>query len=172
MDAETPVPQILALSALLPLGWAAAQDVATRTIPDRATLAVAALGLAARAGEGGSALAAAAMAATLVFAAGALLWWRGLLGGGDAKLLPAVALLLPPFAVPGLLLNVAMAGGVLALLYLLLAPWVAPVPAQPGGTLLRRVWAAEARRLRRRGPLPYGVAIALGTGLALSGQGA
>jgi prepilin peptidase CpaA len=37
----------------------------------------------------------------------------------------------------------------------------------PGGPLLRRVLAVEARRVRRRGPLPYAVAIAIGGTLVL-----
>ncbi len=98
------------------------------------------------------------------------------MGGGDVKLLAAAALLLPPRLVPGYVLAVALAGGVLGLLYLGLGALLrrrAPraTPRRPA-TLLRRALRAEAWRIRRRGPLPYGCAIAAGALFAVLQPGA
>ena len=80
------------------------------------------------------------VAAGLVFLLGWAAWRCRVMGGGDVKLLAACALLAPPAAVPGLVLAVALAGGVLALAYLALQPLV-PVPAlaRPGAAARTRV---------------------------------
>ncbi len=90
-----------------------------------------------------------------VFVAGALLFARGYLGGGDVKLLAAAALWAGPAGTPALLILTGVLGGVLALFLLLplgrrivgLARRMLPQPAAPAGG----------------GPavaVPYGVAIA------------
>lgn len=163
-------------SAALLLFWAAAHDIVARTIPDGASVALALLGPALRLGEGWAALLVSALTAALLLLGCVLLVARGFLGGGDAKLMAAASLLVPAAAVPALVLDVALAGGALAALYLLLfrllrSRGAAPRPAPRAG-VLRRVRAVEWRRIRRRGPLPYGVAIAAGVALALSGRGA
>ncbi|MBK1660772.1 A24 family peptidase [Paracraurococcus ruber] len=156
-----PTDTLLALAAGMALLAAALHDVAARTIPNRLCLGIALAGLLGQALEGR--LPWALAAALLVFLLALLAWRLGGLGGGDVKLLAACALLVPPGAVPGLVLATALAGGVLALGMLGLRPLV-PLPAGPRPTgLLARVLRAEAWRIRRRGPLPYGVAIALGT---------
>ncbi|MBX6740524.1 MAG: hypothetical protein IRY87_00580, partial [Acetobacteraceae bacterium] len=88
------------------------------------------------------------------------------------KLLTALALGLPPIGSFQLLFATALAGGVLAVLYLglrHLLPALGIAPARPasGAAALRRIAVAEARRIHRRGPLPYGVAIAIGGALVL-----
>jgi prepilin peptidase CpaA len=87
---------------------------------------------------------------------------RRWIGGGDVKLLAALALGLPLVGLLQLLTIMALAGGVLAVAYLLmrLLPYPNRVPA--GSSLLRRVYAVERWRCLRRAPLPYGVAIACG----------
>jgi prepilin peptidase CpaA len=158
---------ILLSGSAAALGLAALHDIAARTIPNRLSLAIACAGLLARAL--GDELPAGLLAGGIVFLLGWFAWRCRVMGGGDVKLLAACALLAPPAAVPGLVLAVALAGGVLALAYLGLQPLV-PVPAlaRPAG-LPARAWRAEAWRIRRRGPLPYGVAIALGTFFTLLG---
>lgn len=79
------------------------------------------------------------------FVASAALFVLGVWGGGDAKLLPAVALWAGPAALPRLLLVMGLAGGLVALAVL------AGRRAGAGG--LR-----PALRLR----VPYGIAIAAG----------
>jgi len=149
---------ILPLIALL--GAAALHDAAFRTVPNWISLGLACSGLALRALHHD--LLPGLAAAAGLFALLALLWTRGLLGGGDVKLAGAAALAMPPAAVPGFVLAVSVAGGVLALLYLLLS-LVVPRPA-PGArrSLPARLLKAEAWRVHRRGPLPYAAAIAAG----------
>jgi prepilin peptidase CpaA len=104
------------------------------------------------------------LAGLLVFLAGVFCWRRGWLGGGDVKLLATTAVLVPPSLVVNLLLDVALAGGVLALIYLAMARFVAPQSSTPRPLgMFRRIRRAELYRVRRRGPLPYASAIAAGT---------
>lgn len=155
---------IVAIPALLA---AALHDVVARTIPNRLSLGIALLGIGLHvsAGDLGVALA----AAVLVFLLAALAWWFRAMGGGDVKLLAACALLPPPAAVPGMILAIALAGGVLGLLYLALRGLpAAPRPSlSRAAALPRRALRAELWRIRRGGPLPYAVAIALGASLSL-----
>jgi prepilin peptidase CpaA len=103
----------------------------------------------------------------LVLAAATIPWHFGLLGGADVKLLAAAAIVVPTSSLGNLLLAIALAGGVLATLYLILS-YLTPRPAPGRRTgLLRRVLKAEAWRIHRRGPLPYAAAIAAGTILTL-----
>ena len=149
-------------AAILILAAAALHDLAARTVPNRlpTILALAGLGLAALRGDLPLSLA----ALFGVFAFACLLWLRGLMGGGDVKLLAATSLLVTPDRVGLLLAAVAVAGGVLCLPYL---PgrrlFRTPSPAGRKSGRLQRVWRCERRRLSRRGPLPYAVAIAAGT---------
>lgn len=168
-----PLPtDIAALLALPLLLAAAAADVAWRRIPNGIAAALAAIGLLRHAGAGAGALGLALLVACGVLAAGMLLWRRGLIGGGDVKLLAAVALLLPPGAVPALLLAVPLAGGVLALGHLALGRLLrGRPPAARGGGRLRRILRREGRRIARGAPLPYGVAIAAGAIAVLAGPG-
>ncbi len=91
-----------------------------------------------------------------VFAAGALLFARGWLGGGDVKLLAASALWAGPGLLPALLIATGILGGVLGLLL------VSPVGGQLAGAARRLLGAAHP--LPAIGgsstPVPYGVAIA------------
>ncbi|ONG50703.1 hypothetical protein BKE38_17480 [Pseudoroseomonas deserti] len=162
----------LTVMAVLLLALVALHDLALRTIPDSASLGLLGIGLALRLGDGqaGQALALAALLAPPAL----LLWRLGWIGGGDAKLLPAIAPLAPPEALPGLLLAIALAGGLLALPYLLARRRLAlpaGAPSRCGASLGARLWRAECRRLRRGGPLPYAVAIAAGALLPLLHSG-
>src|SRR5438045_1919721 len=56
-------------------------------------------------------------AAAVLFCLAALAWRRGWLGGGDVKLIGAAGLAVTPPLVPGFVVAVSFAGGVLALLY-------------------------------------------------------
>lgn len=153
----------LSLAAALVLLWAAVHDLIARTIPDCLSLALAGLGVTLHllSGDLSRLVAVLATAATVAMLA-ALCWLRGWLGGGDAKLFAAVALLLPPPEVPIAIAAAMLAGGPLALVYAAAARRV-PVPSRHRATLLGRAVRAEAWRLARGGPLPYAVAIAAGT---------
>lgn len=156
--------------ALVLLTWAALQDIVVRLIPNWLSVVIFGLGMVLRVVSGDWLWALGASA--LVFALCVLAWRWGLLGGGDVKLLAAVTPLVPPWDVPALIAAIALAGGLLAVLFILLR-WLLPPPPVPNARPrqgLRRVWRVEARRIRRGGPLPYAVAIALGTAwIALGG---
>ena len=87
------------------------------------------------------------------FVLGALLFARGVWGGGDAKLLPAVALWIGVAGLPRFLVIMALAGGALAVLALLSRR----IALGPIGPL--RAWG---QRLAESGHVPYGVAMAVG----------
>lgn len=153
------------LGAVVALAGSALHDVAVRTVPNAwiAILALCALAVATIQHR----LPGAAIAASMLLLAALVPWLRGWLGGGDAKLLAASGLLLAPGAVLPMLLITALAGGFLCLPYMpgkrLFTP---PAPVRPA-RLLARFARCERWRLRRRGPLPYAVAIATGAILAL-----
>lgn len=152
------------------LGYAAWRDLTTRTIPDAVPLALAVLGIAVRVPAGWDAVATSALVWAALFLALVALHARGLLGGGDVKLLAALALGLAPLDTLNVVVATALVGGVLGLLYILLSRFLpAAAPARPLRQLatLRRLATVEAWRIRRRGPLPYGIAIAAGGSLVL-----
>ncbi len=130
---------------------AAALDLRSRTIPNGLNLAIALLAIPYW-GAVGLALwpdiALQLGVAALVFAAFAGVFALGAMGGGDVKLVAAVALWLPWQGVIVLLVLMSLAGGALTL-----------------------AMVARQRIARRESPLeiPYGVAIAFG-GLWLIGQ--
>lgn len=129
---------------------AAISDIRCFEIPDRWSIAIAGLFAA-------FAIAAAPVepwwahlaAGIIVFAAGALLFSRGWLGGGDVKLLAACAIWSGFAGLPWLLLGTAITGGVLALIVVAARHLAGPDPSYPG--------------FREGGPLPYAVAIFGGT---------
>jgi len=151
------LPQSIALVFLTLLVWAAISDMRTYRIPNAipaCLLALYPLHLAASTTMpdwiGGL------LVAFAVFAVGFGLFAARLLGGGDVKLLGAVALWAGPGLILPFLLLTALAGGVLGLLFWLprLAQgWLASVTA----------WIAPPAKAHP--PVPYGVAIAAGAGL-------
>jgi prepilin peptidase CpaA len=158
------------IAALVAVGLAlmfgaALHDIAVRTVPNCVPAALAVLGVAARVLAGDIWLALAV--AGVVFLVAALLWWRGMMGGADAKLLGAMALLAPPGRIPELLLTIALCGGVLAIFYLLMSHLVTRPAPGPRRTFVGRLAKAERWRLSRRGPLPYATAIAGGSMIVL-----
>lgn len=158
---------IISLACLVPLAGAAWNDIVRRIIPDWAPAGLAVLGIAAGVLRGPHALTLSAAAATALFVVLAILHGRGILGGGDVKLAAAITLGLPIGAIGGFLAGTALTGGVIALVHLALRPLAPSVQGVPGASLPRRIWAAECWRIRRRGSLPYGVAIAAGGALML-----
>jgi prepilin peptidase CpaA len=90
-----------------------------------------------------------------VFFSGALLFSRGLIGGGDVKLLAAATLWAGPMMTPPFLILTALLGGLLTLVLL-----------SPMGTLVAgartTVFGPAAAAVTRANPVavPYGIAIA------------
>ncbi|HEV7265135.1 MAG TPA: A24 family peptidase [Falsiroseomonas sp.] len=151
---------LLITSAILAI--AAWCDLATRTIPDRLSVALLALGLGSRLLEGPAAAAASAAVALLVGLGFLVLHARGVIGGGDVKLIAALAAGTAPAAVPSLLFAIGIAGGVLAIAYLAMSRLMPKLPLRPHAALPLRISALEAHRIARRGPMPYALAIAAG----------
>jgi prepilin peptidase CpaA len=151
---------VIVLQALLLL-YVAVTDIATRVIQNGICLTLALLGIA---GQlcGPSHIAESLIAATILFLLLLVVFERGWLGGGDVKLLVALAIGLPLTSVVQLLTVTALAGAVLALLHLMMRLLPHPKPAPAGSSLPRRVYAVERWRNLRRAPLPYGAAIACG----------
>ena len=136
---------LIALVVLLVI--AAVGDVRRYLIPNRLCGAVAALALpywiAVCMGADVPLLSALGLqigVAFLVFAGFALLFALGAMGGGDVKLIAALALWVPAIRIPEMLFYVALAGGVLALVLI----------------VIRRVRGSTSRAV------PYGLAIAAG----------
>jgi prepilin peptidase CpaA len=107
-------------------------------------------------GVGLPAGAAAAGCAAGVFLAGAVLFSRGLIGGGDVKLLAAATLWAGPAATPPLLALTGIFGGLLCLY--LLTPLGQIATAASGQIGLAQ--EGGAANGKRRAVVPYGVAIA------------
>jgi prepilin peptidase CpaA len=158
---------VFALAMLALLMASAWTDLATRTIPNTIALLLLVLGGFGRLLDGPAALAVSAATAGALFLLLLLAYARGLLGGGDVKLIAAVAMGLSPQDSYRFVVATAIAGGVLALAYILLSHHLRGPPCSRGASLLRRIGAVEAWRIRRRGPLPYGVAIAAGGAFVL-----
>ena len=134
---------LLALLALMLLS-ASWWDLRTRTIPNELNLAIALLAIPFWWASGLGLWPDVALqlgVAALVFALFTLAFALGAMGGGDVKLVAAIALWLPWQAVLGLLVIMSLAGGVLTL-----------------------AMAIRHRLARNEGKLeiPYGVAIAFG----------
>ena len=151
------------LSASALLLTAAWNDIATRLIPDAISLWLLAIGALARLFEGHPsdlAFSCGDRAAAFEFAADT--YSRGLIGGGDVKIMTALAVGLSPFDCYRFIVATAIAGGLLGITYLVLSRRLPPMHRTKRISLLNRVANLELRRIRRRGPLPYGVAIAAG----------
>lgn len=162
------MPGTFHLLLILPLlAYACWRDLSARMIPDAVSLLLAGIGILSRLWLGWDAALVSLASAALLFLVLLGCAMRGWLGGGDVKLAGAVALGLAPAATWDFVFATALAGGLLGALYLAgpsFAPRLAPAP---GAALLPRLAAIESWRLRRRGPLPYGFAIAAGALAAL-----
>jgi len=153
-----PIASTLKIALLV---YVATIDIATRLIRNEICLALALLGVAAQLASPmqlAQSLIAAAVLLLLLF----IIYQRGSIGGGDVKLLVALAIGLPLTGVIELLTMTALAGGVLALIHVIMRLLPYPKLAPAGSSLVRRVYAVERWRHLRHAPLPYGVAIACG----------
>jgi prepilin peptidase CpaA len=153
-----PIASFLEILLLL---YVATMDIATRLIRNEICLVLALLGIA---GQFASPMqvAESLIVATVLLLLLLVIYTRGLIGGGDVKLLVALAIGVPLTGVIELLAITALAGGVLALVHLMMRHLPYPNLAPAGSSLVRRVYAIERWRHLRHAPLPYGVAIACG----------
>ncbi len=146
---------VLTLLAALAF-WAALNDVREYRIPNRIVLTVAALyPVYVMVSSEPVAWGGAMIVAFVVLLAGMALFFTGILGGGDAKLLAAVALWAGPAYIFEFLIFTVLAGGVMAVV--MSGPWrlgFAMSLEAVGQTGLRNVLVTNF--------MPYGVAIAVG----------
>jgi prepilin peptidase CpaA len=156
------------VAAVVLLAIIAYGDVRFRQIPNAATLAIAALGLT-RIILAQNAVAASytLAAATVIFAVTFLLFWRGALGGGDAKLITAMALVIGHQQLLNFLFLMSASGGVLALVVLIRDKF------EPGlGRPCRRPTASRVKThptiaMAENVTVPYGVAVAAAGAITL-----
>jgi prepilin peptidase CpaA len=158
MNWIVPITSMLAILLLL---YVAMMDIATRLIRNEICMALALLGIARQMGSPFQ-VAESLIGTAVLFLLLLVIYTRGWIGGGDVKLLVALAIGLPLMGVIQLLTVTALAGGVLALVHLMMRVLPSPRLAPAGSSLVRRVYAVERWRHLRHAPLPYGVAIACG----------
>ncbi|MFT9408373.1 A24 family peptidase [Acetobacter fabarum] len=130
-------------------------DVRVREIPDWVSLGLLALAILNGAAVHWISLVFGALIYLLLF----FLWSLGVIGGGDVKLIAVTSLFFMPYEQLIFLLNIGLAGGVLAMLYLFGRN---RLPIISKRTTKNRVLRVEAWRIRRGMSLPYAVAIAIG----------
>jgi Flp pilus assembly protein protease CpaA len=144
--------------------YAAARDVAVRLISNRLCVVVAALALPFRFVDHD--LLRSIAVAGLIFIVLTVGWLLRLIGGGDVKFWTVCSLLVPPHTVSQstFSLTVVLVGGGVGCAYLILrlvVRWRAPTTnVGASKRWFARVWRAEQWRARRKGSIPYGVAIA------------
>jgi len=148
----------LAVLTVLPgaVAFAAAMDLFTMTIPNRisAVLVVAFFPLAALAGLNAWQVVDHVGAGVLVLALGIILFIPGWFGGGDAKLMAAIALWIGFDNLLLYILYVAVAGGAIATAFT--AARSVPLPR----LFLGEAWALRLHRTDAG--IPYGLALAAG----------
>jgi prepilin peptidase CpaA len=157
------------VTAIVVFAVIAYHDLRTRRIPNALTAAVALLGLLRIGTAGDAAVGGYTIAAALtVFVITSLLYWRGIIGGGDAKLIPAAVLLVGHRELLGFLFQMSLFGGVLALA--VLASARLRVGIEGIRWAAARSWMDQTGALvtaPRRPTVPYGVAVAAAGAITL-----
>jgi prepilin peptidase CpaA len=166
MSAVTIIVLMSRVAILAAAAWAAVVDVRERIVPYTTMAVVAASGTLIRVLTPHDHVWPSVVGAFVVFIVLSLLAGVGVFGGGDAKLIAAAALGLAPQDIVPLLLEIALAGGVLACAYLigwrLMRERAGAAGRQgdaSGAGALARVLRMEAARMGAREPMPYAVAI-------------
>jgi prepilin peptidase CpaA len=154
-------------AAFVLLSISARWDLRDRIIPNELVVAIGAIGLAqallARPGLVWLSI----LAATIVLCGLGILSHLKIIGGGDTKLISAVTLLVAPNHVGQLLIEIALAGGLLSCLYLvahhglksLSASQLAVVEVAPPERGLAHMIQTERARIIAGDSLPYALAV-------------
>jgi prepilin peptidase CpaA len=142
------LPNVVALTALACVLIAAFWDVRHFEIPDELSIALIVLAVIFGLLTPGFSWVSHILSPVAVFAVGLLLFAKGWMGGGDVKLIAAIAAWTGHLGLLPFLVGVSLSGGVLALVLI----------------VARRVYAGRVgpRILAADAPLPYAVAIAGG----------
>lgn len=170
---SSPAAVLLEGAALAGLFLATLTDIRSRIIPNALVLWVIGFGCAARIATDGLDAWISLGAALVVFVPLAVLAHRDQIGGGDAKMIGAVTLLVEPSRVVSLLLAIALSGGVLAITWLAgeqvrkAAMRLRPLPASPGPDDPAPSPSTGSPPPAAHRQMPYGVAILAGVALTL-----
>jgi len=151
IDTFVTLQKIIAFTAMALLVFAAYSDIRTFRIPNLLVLAIAILGVG-RLVLFGNPIAAiyAVSAAVLIFVIGFVLFSRGLIGGGDVKLLIATVLLIRYPDLLSFLMRMGVFGALLSVTIIVVRNYLPP--------FLGPRLAAQVATIRPA--VPYGVAIA------------
>ena len=150
------------IAAALPVAYAAYRDLREFRIPNACPLALLALyPLHVWLAPAPVDIAMGATAAAVMFAVTFAFYVLDRFGGGDVKLLTALALWAGPALLADLVVYTTLAGGALAIVYISRAKLLAALTPDRSGD-------AAARERALAGRLPYGLAVAAG-GLAVLG---
>jgi prepilin peptidase CpaA len=158
---------ILWLIAVIALAVASVHDVRDRLIPNTLVLVVLGVAIGTRIGGSLGATGLSILATVIVATVGYFLADREYIGWGDAKMIAAASLLVPPQIVVLLIFDIVLAGGVLSCLYLLArigfknqsGNGPAAREVHRGDSTFSRFVRVEMARIAAREPMPYGVAI-------------
>jgi prepilin peptidase CpaA len=137
--------------------WAGMTDVRSFTITNRTnlTIAISFFALSLPMGMQMGEFAGHFYVGLITFSIAILLFFLGIFGGGDAKLMGAAALWLGPAAIQPFVFYTALSGGLLALVL-----WAGRKVSAKLGLPKQPRWAR--RLLRKQSAVPYGVALAIG----------
>jgi prepilin peptidase CpaA len=167
---------ILLIIVFSGLFWAVVTDLRERIIPDEIVILTALSGLILRLAAHPAQVWVSLAAAAAVFLGFAFLCRYGMLGGGDVKLVAAVTLLVPPQEVGRLLMEIALAGGLLSCVYLCASFLLRSAPQSSasleahGGATLSGWFRLESARIASRKQVPYAIAIVGGFGWHSAGE--
>jgi prepilin peptidase CpaA len=152
--------------------WAVREDLLAHRIPNRLTGSLLCLGFVLQFAFGGwSALGQAALGALVGLAVLLPLYLLRAMGAGDVKLLAAIGALLGPHWALIAGIYTLLAGGVLAVFYVMIGS-VRAALAPAGGSWRERLFHASARAQQlRRERFPYALAIAIGAISAAAQRG-
>ena len=154
----SPLAALFLFSGLAGLVDAAAGDTKNGIIPNHMVVFVAGAGLALRLASGLTSAALSLVCAGLAFVVLVFLTHRNMIGGGDAKLIAAATLLVPSDRIVLLLLNIALAGGLLSCFYIVRF-FVAKNAHQPARRFVNHLFARDSNRKKTSRPMPYALAI-------------
>lgn len=140
---------------------ASVMDVRSRRIPNGLTYPAIAAGLGLAFMQGGTQQGFAHLLALLLVAVPfVMLFYAGLFGGGDVKLIAAIGALLGPAHAINIAIGSLLVGGVFALLILIWRGELLQTLLREGGAMVGR---AESTSNRTRDSFPFALAIAVST---------
>jgi prepilin peptidase CpaA len=171
---------ILWTAALSVLALGAATDLRDRIIPNEAVILIAVLGLALCFVSRPGSMELNLLTSVILLCSLWPLVQYDILGGGDAKLIAAVTLLVPPDRIGVLLIEIALAGGVLSAIYLAAHRALQRMRvAQPDSSRLADVWPpygfarflhTERIRITTENSVPYALAVLGGVGFHVANE--